>query len=143
MTEKQKCLFCRIANGEEENTSILHDQDGIVIFRDIRPATPHHYLVVPKGHTEDAKHLTASDIPLIEKLVSVGMEFLGKQGGDVGDARLGFHWPPFHTVAHLHLHVISPQAQMGWIARGIFMTGSWWFKTPEWVLERLREQTEQ
>ena len=142
MTEKQRCLFCRISSGEEKSTVILQDEDGVIIFKDIRPAATHHYLVVPKLHVNDAKHLTVQDVPLVEKLVTVGKEFLEKQGGDIGDARLGFHWPPFHTIAHLHLHVISPQSQMGWIARGIFMPGTWWFKTPEWVLQRLKEETQ-
>ena len=63
MTEKEKCLFCRISHGEDENASILHDQDDIVIFKDIHPAATHHYLVVPKLHMKDAKHLTANDVP--------------------------------------------------------------------------------
>ncbi|KAK7099282.1 hypothetical protein V1264_003442 [Littorina saxatilis] len=142
MTDKNKCLFCRIANGEEEETRILQDRDDVVIFKDIRPAASHHYLVVPKVHKKDAKHLTTSDVPLLEKLVSMAKEFLEQQGGNISDARLGFHWPPFHTIAHLHLHVISPQAEMGWIARGIFMQDTWWFKTPAWVLDRLKTETE-
>ncbi|KAL8566188.1 hypothetical protein ACOMHN_034764 [Nucella lapillus] len=141
-TEKHKCLFCRIANGQEDNMRLLYDQDGIVIFRDIRPAASHHYLIVPKTHVKTAKHLSASDRSLVETLVSVGKQFLQEQGGDVSDARLGFHWPPFHSVEHLHLHVISPQADMGWLARGIFKVDSWWFKTPHWVLQQLPKETE-
>lgn len=137
MTDTHKCLFCRIANGQEANTRLLFDEDGIVIFKDIRPASTHHYLVVPKAHTKDAKHLTPDDISLLRKLVTLGKDFLVQQGGDLKDARLGFHWPPFHSVPHIHMHVISPQAEMRWIARGIFKPQSWWFKTPEWVLQRL------
>lgn len=140
MTEKKsQCLFCRISSGQEENTKILYDQDDIVIFKDIHPAASHHYLVVPKVHINSAKHLTSTDIPLLEKLVSHGTQFLEQQGGDIKDSRMGFHWPPFHTVAHIHLHVISPQNEMGWIARCIFKPGSWWFKTPDWVLQQVRD----
>jgi len=32
--------------------------DSLIVFRDIRPATPHHYLVVTKEHIQDAKVLT-------------------------------------------------------------------------------------
>ncbi|KAK7476699.1 hypothetical protein BaRGS_00032097 [Batillaria attramentaria] len=119
---KEKCIFCRIANGGDDTTRILDDRDNLVIFKDIRPATDHHYLVVPKSHMEDAKHLSSKDIPLVEKLVSHGQEFLEEQGADVSDVRMGFHWPPFHTVSHLHLHVISPQREMGWIAKRHFQT---------------------
>jgi len=50
---------------------------------------------------------------------------------------LGFHWPPFHSIAHLHLHVIAPSDSMGFISRTIFRPNSWWFVTPEYVKERL------
>lgn len=40
---------------------------------------------------------------------------------------LGFHWPPFHMVSHLHLHVIAPADQMGFIARNMFRPNSMWF----------------
>ncbi|CAG0879383.1 unnamed protein product [Darwinula stevensoni] len=36
----------------------------------------------------------------------------------------GFHWPPFHSVAHLHLHIISPKAPMSWLSRMIFRDSS-------------------
>lgn len=26
--------------------------------------------------------------------------------------RMGFHWPPFYTIGHLHLHAISPVSSM-------------------------------
>lgn len=139
-TTKSKCLFCRIANNEDNNTRILFDQDDIVIFQDIHPAASHHYLVVPKTHIIDAKHLQATDIPLVEKLSSFGLGFLETQGGSTGDVRMGFHWPPFHSVSHLHLHVISPHQEMGWLSKSIFKPGSLWFKTDQWVLQRLKEK---
>ena len=139
MDDEKKCLFCKIANGEHSETRILLDKDDIVIFQDIRPAATHHYLVVPKTHIHDAKHLKKQDSYLVETMVKLGQDFLLEHGGDLDDARLGFHWPPFHSIAHLHLHVLSPQSEMGWIAGAIFKPNSWWFKTPHWLLQRLKE----
>ena len=43
----------------------FHQQDEtLVVFRDIRPATPHHYLVVPKTHIQDPKILNNSHLGL-------------------------------------------------------------------------------
>ena len=43
--------------------------------------------------------------------------------------RFGFHWAPFDSIEHLHLHVIAPINQMGFMARGIFLPNSLWFVT--------------
>lgn len=31
--------------------------------------------------------------------------------------RMGFHWPPFYTIGHMHLHVISPVSSMSFLSR--------------------------
>ncbi|XP_067654524.1 adenosine 5'-monophosphoramidase HINT3-like [Haliotis asinina] len=112
------------------------DEDTVV-FMDKKPATKHHYLAIPKSHMSDAKSLVADDIELVNKLVTVGSRVLEGNGGQVSNAVMGFHWPPFHSISHLHLHVISPKQEMGWIARGIFRPDSLWFVTVEWLLNRL------
>jgi hypothetical protein len=42
------------------------------------------------------------------------------------DALLGFHYPPFITVDHLHLHGIAPVKGMSYI--GKYCPNGWWFK---------------
>lgn len=43
----------------------LQDEE-FVVFPDIRPAAPHHYLVLPRQHITDAKCLTKEHISLGE-----------------------------------------------------------------------------
>ncbi|CAL1529576.1 unnamed protein product [Lymnaea stagnalis] len=136
-----KCIFCRIANNQEPKTDLLYQQDGIVIFKDLRPASDHHYLIIPEKHVKDPKHLGSNDVKLVEQLVSVGKDFLAKQGGDVTDVRMGFHWPPFNSISHLHLHVISPTKHMGFIASLIFKVNSYWFVSAEWLIDRLKKSS--
>lgn len=50
-----------------------------------------------------------------------------KLGLDKSSTRTGFHWPPFTTVNHLHLHLISPVQNMSFVKRMMFKPDSIWF----------------
>ncbi|XP_059150749.1 X-ray repair cross-complementing protein 6-like [Physella acuta] len=82
------CLFCRIAHNQEPNSRLLYDKNDIVVFKDIRPASEHHFLVVPKNHVKDPKQLGPKDISLVENLVTVGKEMLNEVGADLSDVQL-------------------------------------------------------
>ena len=43
------CVFCKIASGEIP-TNFVYEDELVVAFRDIRPLTQSHVLVVPKAH---------------------------------------------------------------------------------------------
>ncbi|XP_050706472.1 adenosine 5'-monophosphoramidase HINT3-like [Eriocheir sinensis] len=136
---RAKCLFCRICDGLEPS-NIVHQDEEFVVFPDIRPAAPHHFLVVTREHITDPKCLTKEHIPTVEKMMALSKEVLVTQGGSPDTARLGFHWPPFHTVSHLHLHIIAPESEMGLIGRAMFKANSFWFVTPEKVIEQLQKK---
>jgi len=46
---------------------------------------------------------------------------------DPASTRTGFHWPPFNTVDHLHLHVISPIEKMNAMRKLMFNPNTFWF----------------
>lgn len=123
-------------------------------IKDINPASTHHYLILPKKHIRNAKELSAQDAELCEffdakivltsnasrvrsartlrhvsddRIVSTVEIILERQGLDRTATRTGFHWPPFNTVHHLHLHVISPTSNMSIIKRIMFEPNSYWF----------------
>lgn len=58
----------------------------------------------------------------------IGNKILLENGGDINDVLSGFHRPPFNTVGHLHLHIISPASQMSTISRLMFRPNSLWFE---------------
>ncbi|KAH9639009.1 hypothetical protein HF086_015561, partial [Spodoptera exigua] len=126
IAEKSNCVFCNIVN-KLENTQILYEDDDICVFPDIKPASKLHLLIIPKRHIEDVKSLTPADKELVNKLLNVAQEQLTKNNLSLNDARLGYHWSPFRSVKHLHLHAIAPASEMGFISRLIFRKDSYWF----------------
>ncbi|XP_008321877.1 adenosine 5'-monophosphoramidase HINT3 [Cynoglossus semilaevis] len=139
----KKCIFCKIVNNEI-GTELLHCDEDISCFRDIRPGAPHHYLVVPTRHIGNCKSLSKEHVPLVKRMVETGKKVLQKNNvTDLSDIRLGFHWPPFCSVAHLHLHVLAPASQMGFTSRLFYRLNSYWFITADQLIEllTLKEET--
>nr|XP_057909393.1 histidine triad nucleotide-binding protein 3 [Doryrhamphus excisus] len=138
----KKCIFCRIVNNEM-GTELLHFDEEISCFRDIKPGAPHHYLVVPTKHVGNCKSLGKDHVPLVKRMVELGKEILQKNNVTaLSDVRFGFHWPPFCSVTHLHLHVLAPASQMGFMSRLIYRLNSYWFITAEQLIELLNSKEE-
>lgn len=62
-------------------------------------------------------------------MICEGKKVIDQEGGDVNDLRMGFHLPPFNTVDHLHLHLISPASSMNILHNVMFKPNTWWFST--------------
>lgn len=110
----QDCIFCRIVGGELPS-SIVHEDDRAVAFRDVNPQAPVHVLVVPRRHVESVEQLTKEDLELAGHLLLVARNVARAEGladggyrvvANVGD-RGG------QTVDHLHLHVLGGR-RMTW-----------------------------
>ncbi|XP_026226075.1 histidine triad nucleotide-binding protein 3 [Anabas testudineus] len=138
----KKCIFCKIVNNEM-GTELLHSDEEISCFRDIKPGAAHHYLVVPTKHVGNCKSLKKEHVPLVKRLVETGKEILQRNNvTDLSDVRFGFHWPPFCSVTHLHLHVLAPASQMGFMSRFIYRLNSYWFISADQLIEHLNSKGE-
>lgn len=134
------CVFCRIAS-KKTPTELLYEDGDYVCFVDRKPASTHHYLVIPRHHIRDPHSLTPEHVPLVEKMAEIGMQVLRERGGNTEEARIGFHWPPFVFVKHLHLHIVGPESNMGWLSRTIvFRKDSFAFYSPTRMIEYIRNK---
>lgn len=66
MPQQKPCAFCDIVAGKSPKTVIAFLNENIVIFEDIRPASEHHYLAVPKKHMHNVRSLNVDDKDLSE-----------------------------------------------------------------------------
>ncbi|XP_045901267.1 histidine triad nucleotide-binding protein 3 isoform X1 [Micropterus dolomieu] len=124
-------------------SSLMTMDEEISCFRDIKPGAPHHYLVVPNKHVGNCKSLSKEHMPLVKRMVEIGKEILQKNNvTDLSDVRFGFHWPPFCSVTHLHLHVLAPASQMGFMSRLFYRLNSYWFITADQLIELLNSKGE-
>uniref|UniRef100_A0A668ARJ7 HIT domain-containing protein n=1 Tax=Myripristis murdjan TaxID=586833 RepID=A0A668ARJ7_9TELE len=109
----EDCIFCTIASNQDKYTTIIKQNDELACFRDICPAAPHHYLVIPKQHIISCRSLQSTHVGLVERMAGMGRVVLHDRGiTDMSDIRLGFHRPPYTSVDHLHLHVLAPASKI-------------------------------
>jgi histidine triad (HIT) family protein len=108
------CVFCRIITGEAE-ASIVHQDDQVTAFMDIRPLFTGHLLVVPNNHfvgltdLDDAygKQMFRVAQRLAKAILHSSLECEGvnlfmAEGSAAGQ-----------TVFHSHLHVIPRHSADG------------------------------
>ncbi|RDD47862.1 Histidine triad nucleotide-binding protein 3 [Trichoplax sp. H2] len=139
MDPQKRCIFCKIAAKEDPKTTVLYEDDKVSVFKDIKPVSQFHFLVISKEHIRNAAQLKLEHLPLLEHMEKIGKETIAKHEGKVSDCRIGFHWPPFNSVNHLHLHVIFPFNQINFFHKMIFpATRTPWFAPIDWIKLRVQ-----
>ena len=90
------CIFCEIAAGNIPAKKVFEDDD-VIAFLDVNPASFGHTLVVPKQHVRNFMEADAATIGKVfqEKLGASGMNLLSNAGESAGQ-----------TVDHFHIHLI-------------------------------------
>ena len=59
------CVFCKIADGEIPSDIIYEDQK-VIVFNDLDPQAPIHFLVIPKKHIESLAKLDEEDLATLK-----------------------------------------------------------------------------
>jgi histidine triad (HIT) family protein len=100
------CIFCKIVAGEIPAIKVL-DEDKVLAFMDINPASRGHMLVVPKNHAENIFEISEADLTAVmgavKRCAGAVKEALGAEGitvlqlnGKASD----------QLVPHLHVHIM-------------------------------------
>jgi len=102
------CVFCQIVAGNIPS-DILYQDEEVIAFRDINPEAPTHVLIIPKKHIASLNTLSAAELPVIGRMVSVASELAKKEGIADRGYRLVFNCEEEggQLVPHLHMHLIG------------------------------------
>lgn len=97
-----ECIFCKIVSGELAS-NVVYDDDSVIVFEDIAPKAPIHYLIIPKTHYSNVAELADKNSEVLahltkvsRKVVTGDYQFIFNTGEDAGQ-----------TVFHVHGHILS------------------------------------
>ncbi|MDQ3820166.1 MAG: histidine triad nucleotide-binding protein [Acidobacteriota bacterium] len=111
---EQKCLFCRILNGELP-ADVIYRDDRSIALRDINPQAPIHVLVIPMEHIESLDEASQRDESLLGHLLRVAARVANEQGLTESGYRAVINTGAGagQSVFHLHVHVLGGRP-MNW-----------------------------
>jgi len=114
MVSNDKCLFCRIANGEITARKVYEDAD-VFAFEDINPQAPTHVLIIPRKHIPSLDDLGEGDAAVLGNVVArisdiarrlqlseSGYRVVVNTGENAGQ-----------MVFHVHFHILGGR-NFGW-----------------------------
>jgi histidine triad (HIT) family protein len=102
------CIFCGIAQGKEPAT-IVHQDDTVVAFEDLRPQAPTHVLIIPREHVASVDALDDARADLAGKLLLAARDIARQCGLERSGYRVvtNVGRSAGQTVLHLHLHLLG------------------------------------
>mgnify|MGYP001601864356 CR=1 FL=1 len=108
----EECIFCRISK-KEIPKELFFESDQVIAFKDIKPSTPVHFLIIPRQHITSIAQLEPSHAQVLAQLLYAAKE-LGAQAGLKG-YKLVFNVgrEGGQVIDHLHLHLLG-----GWTNKG-------------------------
>jgi len=103
---KNDCIFCKIVNGEIPCFKVYEDED-ILAFLDVSPASKGHTLVITKEHFDNMlvvpKDLLDKAFNVAQKIGQVQTSMLGAKGINIVT---NINEIAGQSVKHFHIHVI-------------------------------------
>ena len=111
--------FSRIIAGELP-ADIVHQDDRVTAFRDIRPAAPTHILIVPNREIPTVNDLADEDEALAGHMLLVARDLAKREGIAESGYRLiiNCNRDGNQEVFHLHLHLVGGRPLGGMVKRG-------------------------
>lgn len=98
------CVFCKIRDRQIPKEFTFEDED-VMVFPDIHPIKPIHFLIVLKKHVKDFLDLEPKDL---EKISIIIKQIVKERKLEDKGYRLGINGGGAQIIDHLHVHLMSP-----------------------------------
>lgn len=101
------CIFCKIVAGELPSTRV-HEDEHVIVFKDLYPKAPVHLLVVPRAHIQSLDEIAAADDALVTHMIRLLPRLARAQGLHNGFRTIvNTGAGGGQEVPHLHIHVLG------------------------------------
>jgi len=103
---ENNCIFCKIIN-KEAKAEIIFEDDKIIVFKDIYPKAPIHWLFVPKKHIPTHMEITEEDKEIMGHLHIITQKVAQENNVNHYKLIMNCGYEAGQRVFHIHLHLLS------------------------------------
>ena len=136
-----------------EQSTVVWENELVVIFKDKYPATDCHYQCVTRLHIPTVRSLQCwEDVVLVREMLKAGKRFLKEvmlievdengarylNTSTKTEVKFGFHVPPFRSIDHLHMHIIA--GEMGFLKSMKYKEGGWHYISADQLIADLEKK---
>ncbi len=100
------CLFCKIINRTIPST-IIYEDDDVIVFNDIKPMAKVHFLIVPKLHIDSLKECEETHQSLLGKMLLLAPKLAAEQGLQGFKTLINTGREGGQEIFHIHVHVFG------------------------------------
>jgi histidine triad (HIT) family protein len=102
------CIFCKIIE-KKEPAEIIYEDGYVIVFKDINPQAPIHYLIVPKKHITGVHTMKEDDIEIVGYMLLIARKIAEKLEVNDKGYRLVLNVGKDggQSIMHLHLHFLA------------------------------------
>ena len=107
MSADRNCLFCKIVAGRIPAKKV-HEDDELLVFHDIHPWAPVHFLMIPKVHIATHSDVGDEHAALLGRMLVLAPKLIADLGVTNGFRTvINTGQDGGQEVFHLHVHVMG------------------------------------
>jgi diadenosine tetraphosphate (Ap4A) HIT family hydrolase len=100
------CIFCKIIQKTIPST-IITENEHVIVVSDIAPKAPTHYLIIPKIHVESVSSLTDKDAEYCWHMMKIARDLGTKMPAQAFNLIINNGAAAGQSIMHLHLHLLA------------------------------------